>query len=364
MKPFSITAVIAVWVCLFPACSKDQQPESMMTSPEQTTQPDVSSYKSVKDRDIFCPDWSVWHKAQSNNRVLECRGTDGNPIVWDNVGLATAFQGETDQAPDLVNFGNNSYIFYRGDDSDQIYYSISENDGSGCTFLWFGDVLVPGSITATSGPSAVVFGNQLYVFTMGGDGKIYYNRSSDGVNWFANFLSIPSSVMPDYMAGREPAVAVLGGRLYVFAVRNSDDMILYTSTTNGLSWGPSRYSTGEKTKTGLSAVTSGSTIILAFTGQSSKKLYDKRATASSTPGILNFTASTHIMNAAYTPKKPDIAIASTGKLLIAFKSNSSAKIYYVTANNASSPWTGNIPIQDPLNTFPETTEGVGVLSTL
>jgi hypothetical protein len=351
-------ANIALVTLLLAACTKN---ENLLPHPEIA---DSHDDRAAADRDLYCFDWSVWHKAESNNDVMHARGIDGNPINWQNMGPGGQFIGETDRAPDLANFNGTSFLFYLGDDTHRVFFSRSEpNPPFPCAFGWEGNISVPGfpgGISATSGPTAVVFNGKLYVFVVS-SGHVFFNRTSDGVNWeFEPFEIIPGSVIKSYIDEREVAAAVLNGRLYIFFVYG--DMIRYTSTPNGFDWAPVDEA-GESTKEGISAVTAGEEIVLVFTGASSKRVLDMRCTVDNSP-FLAFSEPVHVGGNAFSNKKPDIAIAKSGKLVIAHKGRNSNKIYHSVAASSSSPWSSSMVIQDASGgSFPETTQGVGLLST-
>ncbi|HMQ61147.1 MAG TPA: hypothetical protein PKE06_10795 [Flavilitoribacter sp.] len=287
--------------------------------------------------------WLGFYKGATNNRVYFARSSNGTN--WTEFGdLANG--ALTDRTPSGVLFGSKVFVFYRGNSTGRLWMSSQNASTIGSGGTWVQTPDVGGVTTLGSGPSAVVFNGEIFVFTTGG-GQFRYFRSTNGVNFTGPFTVVNVDGAPiASVSVLEVAPVVHNGRLFIFSLETFGNWIrAYSTTTGNLSDWHSDAGTfvGDRSSTGMSAVSTGSEIILTFSGLTSRRLYEKRATSSNGTGGLNWNSSASQIG-AWTTDRPGIAISNTGKLVVLFKDGSGTGNNYVRGFQAPTPSTAWSPI--------------------
>ncbi len=120
-------------------------------------------------------------------------------------------------SPTAVVFNGNQYVFTVGTDH-HVYYNVFNGSG------WSGSNAVPGNGFTNSQVAPVVyFGTYLYVFLTGTDGHVYYNNF-DGSNWKSSYTPVPGNgVTANYLP---VGVAEYNNLLYVF-LTGTDGHVYY-----------------------------------------------------------------------------------------------------------------------------------------
>lgn len=116
----------------------------------------------------------VAYKAHGHNNIWYNASSDGN--TW---GPQTAASGGLDGSPSLVTYNNQLYLFHTGDSNDgKLGCTVMSSDGKWCNDT---QIYIPpstdGFAVATApgiGPSAVVFGDQIFCFINSGDSQLGY----------------------------------------------------------------------------------------------------------------------------------------------------------------------------------------------
>lgn len=136
------------------------------------------------------------------------------------------------QTPGACVFNGSSYVFWKGQGNQAIYYSASS---SGIA-PWPNGATINNVDVTNSGPSAIAYDGELFVFFCGTNGGVYWTASSDGASW-------PSaSAIPGQSTPNTPIPCVFNDTLYVFwMASNSSKTIFYSSwSSSSRSWSQSR----------------------------------------------------------------------------------------------------------------------------
>lgn len=161
--------------------------------------------------------------------------------MWTNLSpAATSFPGTTDYL----------YLFAVSSSSNEIFYTRKYALGSFSAWQ-----RIANGGTTTYPVSAIAFNGQLYVFSVGtGNKRIYVNRASDGVN-FQGPMEVGGNGFTN--AAVSPAVYVVGGvpYLYLFMKDWTTGRIYWNRTTSGVNWNASWTEVGGSgvTNVGVSA---------------------------------------------------------------------------------------------------------------
>lgn len=296
-------------------------------------------------------DWETVYKGNSTAYLYESFSDDGTSWCCDNQINPGSFPA-TDKSPGLITFNSQLFMFYRGNTgSNTLYFAVRNNISP---FVWTGNTAISIAQGLDSGPSAVVFNNKLYVFYVSGT-LITYVTSTDGVNFAGPFLIQPNP--PIFAAKKvEPGVVVANGRIYVIYASTFNDEIFVVRSDNGTNWvgNFTGQSVFEATRDGVSAAFANGQINLAFTGQTTEKLYWKTANILSN-GNLTWNSSSQILSAS-TNEKPAIAASKSGNLLITYKGKTSSSVFWARRNAGTSSWVGNSSIPNA-----ETDRGPGLI---
>ncbi len=134
---------------------------------------------------------------------------------------------------------------------------------------------IGGSTPYAIAPAA--FGGKLYMFTVGGDNKIYETTSTNGSSW-------SSSTEFGGTTDKAVSAVVFGGRLFLFAIGLSDNQIYFSKSSNGTSF-TSWQSLGGSTDASVSTAVHGGKLYVMAKGGADNKLY-----WSSTTDGSNFTS--------------------------------------------------------------------------
>ena len=218
-------------------------------------------------------------------RFFFANSDDGNPFTEvGSLGLGEM----TDFTPSAVKFGNTIYVYYKGDGGNNLWVANSTDEGN----TWQGNSAIGiEGVDLASGPSAVVFNNEIFVFFTHNETVKYY-RSTDGVNYTGSFTVTRPGFPPmggqlNTVSSLEVAPVVHNFKLYLFYVKygidnqgnsfNNDIAAVSTNTGNFNDWNNinNGNSIGEKTSTGISAISTGEQIILTFSGFYTRKVWEK-----------------------------------------------------------------------------------------
>jgi hypothetical protein len=185
------------------------------------------------------------------------QGTDRNGELWVSPWSSGKWLGDSQVqsqqmafGPSAVQFQGSIYVFSQGRLSDHVepgfFGTVETEQGNGTlqftvlTPPTIGTDLYPAyssegeltQVSMSSGPGAVVYGNELWVFYQGGgnDGMLWY-ICFDGNDW-GNPLQVPTKIGMSEC----PSPVVVGSDLYVFYQGGGNDQNLYYSTLIGGDW--------------------------------------------------------------------------------------------------------------------------------
>lgn len=272
--------------------------------------------------------------------------------------------------------GNRLFVYYRGENSHRVFLAWSDDKGN----HWNGNWGALGALSNRqigAGPAVVTFNGEIYLFVPSSAGGIFpsstrtvtYYKSIDGFTFSGPFIPVtaptPTNPNGDIQNARnvEMAPVVHNERLYLCYVDNGQAIrVISTSTGNETEWveAPGNF-LFEHTREGISATSTGSEIALTFTGQSSRKVYVKKATTSSTTGGLNWKRAVHV--GAYANKRPGITHGAN-QLTVLYKDGGNSNSNFVHGDFSILPGNTWNPIpwaSSGLAYFGHTDEGVSLL---
>lgn len=301
------------------------------------------SESAVEDSDLQARgpnNWLAFQKGASSDYIFFSRSSDGNSFTQvGSLGLGE----QTDRTPSAVKYGSDVFVYYRGKSTHDLWVARSTTQGS----TWASQYHFSpsnGAINMGSGPSAIRFAGEIFVFYTGGGG-VYYYRTGNATTYDGPTRLIrddPFNIADGPLGGvsvLEVAPVYHQNRLYLFYVTTSpvSNGIGVVNSDNGNegTWRPVSEYIGERTSTGISAVSTGSEIILTFTGLSSKKVYEKRITTSGVNGqVLTMGPTTHI--GSYTTDRPGIDINGS-KVVVLHKDGTGPGNGYVKGKKLTLP---------------------------
>ncbi|MEM7374760.1 MAG: hypothetical protein AAF587_39575 [Bacteroidota bacterium] len=253
--------------------------------------------------------WLAFYRGFNSNKVFFARSSNGQQ--FSEVG-SLGLGEQTDRTPTCVQLGDRIFSYYRGNTSHKFFMAFSDDEGDSWTGNWN---VINQQIGA--GPAAVEYNGEIFVFFPNNGSTtartIEYWRSSNGFMFTGPFFPEvqPTTNNPDgdvqLARNVEMAPVVHNGRLYLIYVDEGRDIrVISTMTGNQTEWiiGINDL-LSESTKDGISATSTGSEIVVAFTGRNTNKVYTKRATAINSSGGLNWNTRTHV--GAYSNERPGIA---------------------------------------------------------
>lgn len=313
MKRINILLVL-VTLLAFTSCQKDRLvPEEVNTALEVSPDDTEVNFRGPNN-------WMAFFRGRNTDNIFFATSDDGNPFLE----RASLGLGEkTKKTPSTVLFNNTLFTFYTGEGTNDLWVASSTDEGD----TW-GNHFSPsgtggGGISMDSGPSAVVFNGQIFIFYVEGNTLVHF-QTSDGINYTGPTIvsrnDIPAGAIPN-VDPLEPAPVVHNGRLYVFYSGNSNEIrAVNTDNGNFNSWrnvfranATLGQDLGEDTGTGMSAISLGAagssrTIILAFTGINTRRVLEARMTTTGTAGeLVSFTGTTIQVGNAETRYRPGIA---------------------------------------------------------
>lgn len=134
--------------------------------------------------------------------------------------------------PTTVVFNGLLYAVYKSASTNEIY--IAWFDG----YRWYGDTKISwASETPLTnlGPHTVVYDNKLHVFYKGCDDEYIYYSWFDGEKWQGN-ATLPSFNGSVPVSATGPSAVVFNDQLYLFYRGGGNDDRLYVSWYNGAAW--------------------------------------------------------------------------------------------------------------------------------
>jgi hypothetical protein len=142
-------------------------------------------------------------------------------------------------SPSAVVYGNELYVFYQSGSNNDLCYSLysSTTTNAATTWAWGNTTTVP-NVAMSVSASAVVFNNELYVFHQGGEdcGQLWYTVLNSSGTWAADTQIVsPNSSYPVSMQA-SPAACVSNGQLFVFYESSAGEQFWYVSSTDGSTW--------------------------------------------------------------------------------------------------------------------------------
>lgn len=304
--------------------------------------------------------WLNFHRGGSNQQifatVFEETGANAEQFPFFSNDYSLPSNCRTKKTPTAVHFNDQVFVYWKAEanSDNKIWMSKTSCDEADNGDHWSNPSLaLSGSLGNCSvSPSAIVWGNRVFLFfvSSGSSSDIFYVSSTDGEN-FGNLTRITntlvrntSAIMNFHPEVKELKVApvIRGNKLYLFFVHN-DNTIRYISTTSSFPNGFNSWRTASGSQFGSTAVaTSGTSgaaertrgelaatcindfqIVLTFSGQSSRRLYTKRATLSdSSTGRLNFS-SAQWLNGKYTRFAAGIGHDGVNDVFVTYKDGTS-----------------------------------------
>ena len=120
------------------------------------------------------------------------------------------------------------WTFYRGKDTDRIYYSVSLDEGNS----WLGNEPTDDGIRSSNSPSAAVIDNRFVLVYNELDGsKLYHATSSNGIDWYRR-----GPLGNGAKIDGQPAMTKFKDKLYVFYKDKSSDDLYVSYSKNGKDW--------------------------------------------------------------------------------------------------------------------------------
>ena len=177
----------------------------------------------------------VFHQGYDSNMLNPIGGTGA---LWFSYFDGANWQPDTQvpnvtvtESPSAVVYGDDLYVFHQGGSpgvpNGELWYSVY-HPGSG----WQPDTQLS-NVGMSKSPSAVVYGTDLYVFHQGGyeNGELWYSAYLSGSGWQ------PDTQLPNAGLSESPSAVVYGTDLYIFHQEYSQDGLLdYAVYRPGSGW--------------------------------------------------------------------------------------------------------------------------------
>jgi hypothetical protein len=197
-----------------------------------------------------------------------------------NIEVAT---NDATSGPSATVFNDCLYVFYEGATSGEIKY-VTFNGAA-----WGTEAQVSGagsSMYGPTGPSAAVFNNKLYLVYQGSsDGTLWYCASSNGSSWGSQVQVIPAGdTSGTWLMSYSPA-AVAYGQLYLFYAKTGGgtEPVCYCCSADATSWTAGTVS-GASTSASPAAFVAGTVLNLFYTqGGDFYDMYSGNGTSWSAP---------------------------------------------------------------------------------
>jgi hypothetical protein len=190
--------------------------------------PDMLNIMGYGDFGGCGPRYFSYQQIQAIHDIIESEDAPRHHLISVNPALKWSGWQEvqggrtSDAAPAAAAFGNRLYVFAKG--ANGRIYINSALDGQP-----FGKwEEVQGNFSTNAAPAATAFGNRLYVFAKHSNNRIYVNSALDGQP-FGNWAEVVGNVTTN----AAPAAAGFGNRLYVFAKGIDDNRIYISSALDG-----------------------------------------------------------------------------------------------------------------------------------
>lgn len=183
------------------------------------------------------PEWSNYfyvHRGQINKNIYYAESADGVNWTTSQLGLGA----QSNRGPSSVLFNNNRFIFYKGNNSANVFFAYKTQLAS----TWYGNTFI-NNVSKTKGSvSATVFNNKIFIAYEGeNNGNLYLAHSSVGTSGnYTEVLALPASENIEHFS-----VVTNGSTMYVFWTNtyyingNYREKIYYrtsTNPTNSNSW--------------------------------------------------------------------------------------------------------------------------------
>ncbi len=176
----------------------------------------------------------LFYKGDSTNNILASyfNGTDwhGN----DSISHLSDIDPETNKAPCAVTYNNKLYVFYKGQNSNNIYSSWYDG------MKWQGNQSIyeqSGSIKVQSdkSPCAVVARGKIYLFYKAPDSNDIYAASFDGTKWHGNTKISDQPGEADPSTDLTPNAVVFNNYLFLIYKKPGATDLMYT-LNDGVNW--------------------------------------------------------------------------------------------------------------------------------
>jgi len=345
MKTLKLISFFFLSVIILSACQKEN-----ITLDEAQALGDQSISQRSSAR------WLAFYKGTHSDKVYTAISQNGTSFTEFR---SLDLNEETDRTPDATMLGNRLFTYYRGDNSHRIFLAYSDDRGNNWNGNWSASGALSNKKTGV-GPAVVTFNGEIYLFIPSHSGGIFpatervvtYYKSTDGFTFTGPFepKTTPTPTNPQgYIHNTldiedlEMAPVVHQGRLYLCYVDDDEAIrVVSTATGNETDWSEQTGSyVGEHTQAGISATSIGSELALTFTGQSSRKVYVKRASSTNTLGGLNWKKAVHV--GAYSNDRPGIAFGSA-TLTVLYKDGGGSNSNFVQGDYFSFPGSSWNPI--------------------
>jgi hypothetical protein len=122
--------------------------------------------------------------------------------------------------PGACIFNGQSYVFWKGQGNQSIYYSPSTTGRA----PWPNGRPINNADTTNDAPSAIALGGQLFVFFRGTNAGLYWTASDDGVSWPL------ATQIPGQTTSTTPVPCVFNDTLYIFWIANDSSRRIIYST--------------------------------------------------------------------------------------------------------------------------------------
>ncbi|MDT7831821.1 hypothetical protein RQM59_05480 [Flavobacteriaceae bacterium S356] len=282
------------------------------------------------------PKYFYTHKGETNNNVYYAESNNGTTWSANQLGLGA----QTSQGSASVIFNNRQFLFYKGNNSANIFYAYKTSP----TSSWQGNAWINNNRNDSKTDkslSVTVFNNKVFVAHRGQTNKALYLSYSTTSSGIGNYTQVQALSTGNNV--RDFSMVANGNTMYIFWTKTSDnnneDRRIYyktsTNPTNPGSWSSTirlqdsnNAAFTTSAENGLSAVALNGKIFIAFGLEWRHRTYWIQGTIRSLfLGVLHEDDRwSHFYYPYETQRRPGIMVTEDSKLLISFAGKSTDRI--------------------------------------